>query len=111
MGVIAMQMSPTGLISEHWDQPGYTVRVRGTAYLWGSAGITHNLNFDKPLLLHIHNDPLGEEVAFGTRVAAGTKTSFGTLQPGECVSIPLQNLTGVFATCAFESTVECMVRH
>jgi hypothetical protein len=44
-------------------------------------------------------------------VAAGTKTSFGTLQPGECVSIPLQNLTGVFATCAFESTVECLIRH
>jgi len=79
-------------------------------YLWGSAGVTTNIKFHKPILLHIHNDLFGDVVSFGTQVAGGTETKIGTLEPGEFVSIPLQNITGVFATCQHESKVCCLIR-
>ena len=91
-------------------------------YLWGSAGVTENIKFDKPLLLHIRNDVFGEVITFGT-MASGTQTTIGTLQPGECVSIPLQGvkgqgITGVYATCPPitgqteppQSVVACLIR-
>jgi hypothetical protein len=87
----------------------YEVRVRGTLYLWGSAGITQNTSYTSPLLLHIRNDEHGEVVTLGTQVAAGTQTTYGTLQPGECYSIPIQQISGVFASCALESTVYCVI--
>jgi hypothetical protein len=108
-----MHGSPLTSIFDHWTQPSYEVRVRGLSplvFLWGSAGVTRNIPFDKPLLLHIRNDVFGEVITFGTQVAAGTQTPFGTLGPGECVSIPLQDISGVFATCALESTVACIIR-
>ena len=39
-------------------------------YLWGSAGITADLVFNTPLLLHFQNDLFGEVITFGTRKAA-----------------------------------------
>jgi hypothetical protein len=93
-----------------WVHPSYEVRVRGTMYLWGSAGVTQNISFDKPILLHIRNDLFGEVVTFGTQLAGGTQTMIGTLQPGECVSIPLQDISGVFATCTLESKVCCLIK-
>jgi hypothetical protein len=96
--------------TELWSQPSYQVRVRGTMFLWGSAGVTIDLVFDKPLLLHLRNDAFGEVIAFGTQVASGTQTTIGTLQPGECICVPLQNISGVFATCALESTVACLIK-
>ena len=94
----------------NWNHPSYEVKVRGTMYLWGSAGIMKDLKFDKPILLHIRNELLGEVVTIGTQIAAGTQKIFGTLQPGECVSIQLQNISGVFATCELESTVCCLIK-
>jgi|HubBroStandDraft_6_1064221.scaffolds.fasta_scaffold28274_3 hypothetical protein len=79
-------------------------------YLWGSAGIRHDLSFDKPLILHVHNDLFGGNVTVGTQVASGTKTTLGILQPGESLSIPVQSMSGVFATCALELTVSCLIR-
>jgi len=109
-----MRTSPLTDIYDTWTQPSYEVRVRGTTpptYLWGSAGIRHqNISFDKPLLLHIRNDVFGEVVTFGYQVASGTQTTIGTLQPGECVSIPVQDKSGVFATCVFESIVACLIK-
>jgi hypothetical protein len=109
-----MRTSPLMSIYDSWTQPSYEVRVRGTVqpiYLWGSAGIKpNNMTFDKPLLLHIRNDVFGEAITFGTQVASGAQTTLGTLQPGECVSIPLQDISGVFATCDFESNVACMIK-
>jgi hypothetical protein len=95
---------------DRWPHPGYEVRVRGTKYLWGSAGVTQNITFNRPILLHIHNDLFGEAVTFGTQDSDGTQTTIGTLQPGEFISLPLQDIAGVFATCALESNVCCMVR-
>lgn len=79
-------------------------------YLWGSAGVADNITFQKPLLLHIRNDPFGEVVTFGTQVSSGAQTTLGTLEPGECVSIPVQGISGVFATCALESSVCCLIK-
>jgi hypothetical protein len=100
----------------------YKVRVRGTAApgmcLWGSAGITGNASFTSPPILHIRNDKHGEVLSFGTQ-AQGTQTPIGTLQPGECFSIQLQEISGVFAYCVpatgsgtnpdLESSVYCVI--
>ena len=95
---------------DRWPHASYEQRVRGTTYLWGSAGIAQNIAFDKPLLLHVRNDTFGEPITFGTQLANGTKTTIGTLGPGECVSVPLQKISGVFATCTLESNVCCLIK-
>jgi hypothetical protein len=79
-------------------------------HLWGSAGITKDLSFDKQLVLHIHNDLFGEHITFGTRKASGPPEPMGTLKAGEFISIPLNNISGVFASCAKESTVCCLIK-
>lgn len=96
-----------------WAHASYEVRARSAAsptYLWGSAGITKGLDFGKPLVLHIHNDLFGEVIAFGTQTAAGIQASPGTLQPGECVAIPLNGIPGVFAACEKEAAVCCLIK-
>jgi hypothetical protein len=96
-------------VYDDWSRLCYNVRVRDkTIYLWGSAGIK-DMPFSKPLLLHIRNDLFGEPVTVSTQ-ASGTRTTVGTLQPGECVSIPIQDMSGVFATCKGESTVSCRIK-
>jgi hypothetical protein len=80
-------------------------------YLWGSHGIIKNITFSKPLLLHVHNDVFGEEITIGTRQADGTEDTLGTLQPGEALSIPMQDLSGVFARCELESSVWCLIKY
>ena len=110
----------TGLY-DNWTRPSYERRVRGTetmnpTYLWGSARITQNFSSDKPLVLHIRNDTFGQPIVLTTQVASGSQTSYGSLQPAECVSIPLQGLSGVFAypdtksvPNATESIVACVI--
>jgi hypothetical protein len=105
-----MRAPPLATVHDDWFQASYKVRVRETMYLWGSAGVTENIMFHTPLLLHIRNDVFGEPVTFGTQVASGTQTPIGTLQPGECVSIPMQGISGVFAKCGLESTVDCLIK-
>jgi hypothetical protein len=111
MGASVVKTSTLETFSDRWSQPSYEVRVRGTTFLWGSAGIAHNLTLGQPIILHLRNDVFGDPVTVGTRVATGVQTTLGTLEPGECVSIPLQGISGVFATCAIESTIACLVRH
>lgn len=105
-----MRVSSLSSAFEPLTHASYEVRVRATMYLWGSAGITVNTAFDKPLLLHIRNNVFGEAATVGTEVAAGTQTVLGTIQPGECFSIPIQNISGVFATCALETTIDCLIQ-
>lgn len=83
--------------------------MRGTVFLWGSAGISKDASVGG-LLLHIRNVSTGEAISFGTRVASGTETIIGILQPGESFSISLQSISGVFAKCAGESTVGCLLQ-
>lgn len=104
-----MQQSASMSAFQHRAHASYEVRVRGTMFLWGSAGITVNAAFDKPLLLHLRNNVFGEIITVGTQVAGGAQTTLGTLQPGECISIPIQHISGVFAKCALESNVDCLI--
>ena len=86
----------------------YEVKVRGTMYLWGSSAITVNLAW--PLLLVIRNDVVGDPVTIGTETSApGDRRTFGTLQPGECYTIPLLGVRGVFATCDVDSNLTCTI--
>jgi hypothetical protein len=100
----------TSSVYDRWTRPAYEVKVRGTMHLWGSAGITKDILFATPLVLHIHNDLFGTLITLGTQQASGTKETLGTLKPGECVSIPIHGISGVFASCAEESTVCCLVK-
>jgi hypothetical protein len=114
--------TPLTALYDHWTRPSYERRVRGTAldptYLWGSVGITQNFSSSTPLVLHIRNDTFGEVITLGTQVASGTsetQSGYGTLQPAECISISLQNLSGVFAfpgtdqVAGTESVVACVI--
>jgi hypothetical protein len=106
-----MQRSPLfDPSSDRLCRPGYEVRVRGTAYLWGSAGLTRDVSFARPLVLHARNALFGEPIGIGTQTVSGTQTDYGTLQPGECISIELQGVSGVYVTCTRESVVGCMIR-
>lgn len=89
--------------------PTYSVQVRGLKYLWGSEGITKDFTFAPALILHIANDPVGEPVTIGTRVAAGTKTELGTLQAGERLSVPVNHISGVYAESVLDSLVHCVI--
>jgi len=104
-----MRATQPVLPSDGWNHATQTIRVRGTVFLWGSAGVTKNLSFQKPPTLHVCNDVHGEAITFGTRTASGKKTNLGTLKPGEWISIQLQNISGVFATCKLESDVRCLI--
>jgi hypothetical protein len=74
-------------------------------YIWGSAGITSDLHFPAPLILYLRNDAFGEPVTIRTETADGTSTTIGTLDAGEYLAVPIQDIRGVAATCALESTL------
>jgi hypothetical protein len=105
-----MSSSPLMSVYDRWTQPSYERRVRGTVYLWGSAGVTKNLSFGRPLVLHIRNDVFGAAITVGTAVSSGAHTLIGTLQAGECLSIPVQDISGVYASCELESSVACLIK-
>ena len=109
-----MRSSPA-LSVDRWSQPCWEVRVRGTreapTFLWGSGGVTRDVQFTRPLILHVHNDVFGEEITIGVQTATGQQTIFGTLQPGEAISLPMQAISGVFGTCELESTVWCLIKY
>ena len=88
----------------------YRRRVRNPVYLWGSAGLTEDAKFNRPPILHIHNDVFGEQITISTRKADGTTDSLGTLEAGECISVAIDKISGVFASCTKESTVICRIR-
>jgi hypothetical protein len=69
-----------------------------------------NVSFAEPVVLHVHNDFLGEDVTLSTSSTGEPMTEIGTIGPGQALSIPVQNLTGVVATCALQSRVRCTLR-
>ncbi|NUK25997.1 hypothetical protein [Streptomyces lunaelactis] len=85
----------------------YIIHVRGKTYVWGSSGLTVVLTW--PLLLVINNDALGDPIDIGSEATGSTQTSYGTLQPGECWTVPLQGLRGVFANCQTDTTLACSI--
>lgn len=84
----------------------YSVKVRTKTYLWGSSGVAADLSI--PLLLVIHNDLWGDPVSLGSDDGVG-QSNLGTLQPGECWTVPLFGLRGVHASCEADSTLICMI--
>jgi hypothetical protein len=115
-------MNAPSLAKNQWGELHYKVRVRPTPTnaphqsIWGSALLNQDITFPKPLILHISNDLFGEKITFGTQVTSGindkpTQTELGSLKPGECISIPIQGCSGVFAYPEdVESTVYCFIK-
>lgn len=85
----------------------YTVKVRRKTYVWGSGGITIDLNY--PLLLVINNDPHGDSVYLSSESAAGDVKALGSLHPAECWTLPIRGLRAVSATCATDTTLACSI--
>jgi hypothetical protein len=85
----------------------YEVKIRDRVWLWGSAGI--KVNLDWPALLTIRNNLFGEAVQIGTQKAGVDAQKIGSLQPGECYTIPLDGLSGVFASCPTDTSVACTI--
>lgn len=104
-----MDVVKLGEPNNFWNAPTYSVKVRGLRYLWGSAGLTTNLTFKKAFILHIANDLAGEPVTIGTSIAAGTKTKLGTIKPGECLSVPVNDISGVYAESTLDTIVHCLI--
>jgi hypothetical protein len=104
-----MDVLKLGTPNNFWNAPTYSVKVRGLRYLWGSAGLTKDLQFEKAFILHVANDLAGQPVKIGTRVAAGTKTDLGEIQPGECLSLSVNAISGVYAESALDSVVHCLI--
>jgi hypothetical protein len=102
-----------------WDHLSYRVRVRsnGTVALWGTLATTAQpITLPAALICHIHNDESGQPVNVGTQAGAPTgtptETSYGTLQPGGCISIPVQSISAVTASCTNNTTttVTCCIK-
>ncbi|MCE9566006.1 MAG: hypothetical protein K8U57_28615 [Planctomycetes bacterium] len=76
-------------------------------YLWGGAEIGHHL--PTSIILTIRVDDFGENVRFGVRGKTGEESPpYGTLQPGECFTLDLKDLRGVWAECT-ERNVDTMI--
>jgi hypothetical protein len=84
-------------------------RIRGGMYIWGSQGVTADMHFQTPLVLHIRNDVFGEQITVSTEKADGTRTVIGALEAGENLSISIQDIRGIYASCRLESTVSCVI--
>jgi hypothetical protein len=106
--------------SEHrWDRLSYRVRVRstGTVALWGTLATTAPpITLPAALICHIYNDESGQPVNVGTQAGAATgaatETSYGILQPGGCISIPVQSISAITAFCTNNTTttVTCCIK-
>jgi len=73
-----------------------------------------NVGYNQASTVDPTSNPLHElenywRASLGTQVAGAAQTALGTLQPGEVVSLPVQTITGVYATCAEESIVRCVI--
>jgi hypothetical protein len=61
------------------------------------------------LLLSLRNDVLGDPVELQSETADGIKRAIGTLQAGECCTLPLLGLRGILASCDVDSNVSCVI--
>jgi hypothetical protein len=93
----------------------YRVKVKRQipTSLWGGDGIGLNAShmINVPVLLNVRVDDIGEQITLRFKVAgtSGGPQDYGTLQPGETFTVPLQGLTSVFAECDFDTFVDCYI--
>jgi hypothetical protein len=85
----------------------YIVRVRGTAYVWGSSDI--EVALASPLALVVNNDAFGDLIEISSEAPEGAPVVLGTLQPGQCWTLALTGLRGVTANCATDTTLACAI--
>lgn len=84
----------------------YTTKVKDKVFLWGSDNVFERLDFS--LFLTIHNDPYGDEIRI-FKFDGSSDTDMGALRPGECWTVPLSGLHGVYGLCDTDSAVNCVV--
>lgn len=85
----------------------YIVRVKDKVYVWGSNDFKGSSSL--PLVLIMNNDPHGDHVEVSSESSTGVTTPLGTLQPGQCWSLPLSGLRAVVATCTTDTTLACAI--
>lgn len=86
----------------------YKVKVQGTTFLWGGAEVRAKLNSPMQLVFRVaEND---EPIRFG-RFVDGKQADLGVLRAGECYSLSVHELSGVFASAVapLDTHVECML--
>ena len=86
--------------------PEKGARHRSPTFLWGSSQISEQ-TFDKPLILHIHNDTFGDNYHIRHPNVLETKHKIGTLKPGSASPLPVQTIWASTQHVAFRSTVTC----
>jgi hypothetical protein len=84
----------------------YTVKVQGTMFLWGGRNVRAKLRSDLQLVFRVAEGD--EPVRFG-RFADGQETELGILGAGECYSLSVTDISGVFAATVapLDTRVEC----
>jgi hypothetical protein len=80
----------------------YRVKIGRRKYLWGGARIEASLS--SSLILHLRVDDEGEPIVVGVnRISPRREIRIGELRVGECFSIPLDGISGVFAECIVDT--------
>ncbi|MBP0019761.1 MAG: hypothetical protein J7647_19685 [Cyanobacteria bacterium SBLK] len=94
----------------------YSVKVKNRpskpeskTYLWGGKGIKTALLSQLYLIVRVPE--LGESIKIVTQTGASEREEIGTLEVGEVMVIPLNNVTGIIAECeeSKDSRVECVI--
>lgn len=76
----------------------YRVKVRRRTFLWGGAEVIKKIDTDH-LFIHFRVDETGEQIRFGVLKEAGASPDeLGSLRPGECYTLKLDGIIGVFAS-------------
>ena len=88
------------------------VKLNEITYLWGGKEVKEPSTTKFHLFFHV--DDNGERIKFGTAKVKDKDPDLhemGILNPGECFSIPLNNLIGVYASCTEQehTVVDCTV--
>ncbi len=88
----------------------YRIKIRRTTYLWGGAEVSEMGKPSSNLYLHFRVDEAGEPIRFGVRQDSA-QVEMGVLGAGECFTIRLDGITGVYATLVDpqDTMVDCAV--
>lgn len=90
----------------------YRVKVsqkRGAKNLWGGGGIDTALT-GTDLFLFVRVDDHGEEITLKAKPTPHTpEDEIGTLAPGECFLVPLDNAVLISAACNNDTYVDCAI--
>lgn len=87
----------------------YNVKVRESTYLWGGQGVVQSFSTDLYIFLRV--DDHGEAITIGhEKLNPRRQTLIAELQPGETLTVPLSNLSGIYAHCKHDCQVQCAIQ-